>query len=204
MSKKLFIICAFLGITPTFAAEKSSSSVAAIQTIEVTEETASFLAAINKDAPLLHYYCVGLFRGMGERPNITTTPSQFLKQIFNSTAVDESKIGLNAMTGKDYINEVVLPTTGQKLDADFQKKVDELKDRKATWSWFEEHFKTHGIMNPFNNYREKVIKADQQKIDFARHGIFLSNGGKTAVISPAHAWKKLSDKESEKKDDSQK
>jgi len=168
MKKLLFLSLGF--VVTIFSAD----------TIKVSESCAKDLQTINKDSTQLYYFLAGTFKGIAKKDS-HYKPSHLIKYFASPEVGLDKTLPLEYMSATQYLNQFVEPYLNQ-LDATFDKYYQETKDIKKAWELFAEYFQKEGLKKPLEQYAQQLIHDDQERIEWAKKGVFFSDDGKTAII----------------------
>lgn len=151
------------------------------ETISVTESCAKAIEQINHDGPVLYYYLKGSFAAIAGMNRADITPSNVLTRFADGRMPINDETKLQYMPATSYL-QTIISTDFEKFDEFFTAKYNETKDLSAAWKAFRKHFKQEGIAKPFIALKQDIVKADQERQEFAKKGIYFR--GNTVIINP--------------------
>lgn len=171
MFKKILFL-SFGFVLTTFSADN---------TIKVSEEGYKVLQTINKDSTQLYYFLHGTFQGIAKQNNPEHKPSALIKFFASEEAKLDEMLPLEYMPATQYLEEFVKPYLNQ-LDAKFDEQYNQTKNVQQAWEKFAEYFQKEGFKKPLEQYSQRLICNDQERIEWAKKGVFFSDDGKTVTI----------------------
>lgn len=151
------------------------------ETVSVTESCAKAIEQINHDGPVLYYYLKGSFNTIVDMKREDIKPSDLLTGFADGRMPINDATKLQYMPATSYL-QTITSTDFKKFDEFFTAKYNETKDLSAAWKAFRKHFKQEGIAKPFIALKQDIVKADQERQEFAKKGIYFR--GNTVIINP--------------------
>ena len=161
----------------------ATTIICAEDTIEVTESCAKNLEMINQDGAKLYYVLKGAFQERAKDNDPGYKPSDLIKQLTSQESKLDELVPLEYTDATQYLEELVVPYLNQ-LDAKFDEQYDQTKNVEQAWKQFTKYFKKEGFKQPLDHCKQQLIYNDQERIKWAKKGVFFSDDGKTVLVSP--------------------